>query len=309
MLPAQGKSSKDFAADLGYIGSVEIVHRDNIALLSLTERSRQQVTAQQVCLPHWGDRLPASPGATPGCMQAHGASDAAPQAACLHPADLLPAGSQPAAGCSLAAGQQSLLGPALQPQSEAPDPEPPAAEGLQFGSQQSDAPVLQPAGLHPPVTAAAAEQAQLGLHSHGSSPKQPSLHTARPPLSAVAEPGAFGTSRQPLDRQEHQQQQQQQPSTVGSPAAPNVGAVAARLAILRQGGPGIHPVQLYRRQGAQSWGCRERGSGDGDVDQELSGGFLQQWQAAVAEGSLADAQAARTTGSQSQDITEAGWLP
>ena len=40
---AQGKKSKDFAADLGYLGSVEIVHRDNIALLSLSQRSRKQI--------------------------------------------------------------------------------------------------------------------------------------------------------------------------------------------------------------------------------------------------------------------------
>ena len=39
----QGKKSKDFAADLGYLGSVEIVHRDNIALLSLSQRSRAQI--------------------------------------------------------------------------------------------------------------------------------------------------------------------------------------------------------------------------------------------------------------------------
>ena len=43
----QGKHSKDFAADLGYIGSAEIVHRDNIAMLSLTEQSKQQISAAQ----------------------------------------------------------------------------------------------------------------------------------------------------------------------------------------------------------------------------------------------------------------------
>ena len=39
----QGKKSKDYAADLGYLGSVEIVHRDNIALLSLSQRSRDRL--------------------------------------------------------------------------------------------------------------------------------------------------------------------------------------------------------------------------------------------------------------------------
>ena len=51
----QGKKSKDFAADLGYLGSVEIVHRDNIALLSLSQRSKDSLPGQpqesptQVC--------------------------------------------------------------------------------------------------------------------------------------------------------------------------------------------------------------------------------------------------------------------
>ena len=31
----QGKSSKDFVSELGYLGEEEIVHRDNICLLSL----------------------------------------------------------------------------------------------------------------------------------------------------------------------------------------------------------------------------------------------------------------------------------
>ena len=34
MLRVQGISSKDFVAELGYVGSEEIVHRDNICLLT-----------------------------------------------------------------------------------------------------------------------------------------------------------------------------------------------------------------------------------------------------------------------------------
>ena len=43
----QGKSSKDFMDELGYLGPSEIVNRDNISVLALGERSRQIVVSAQ----------------------------------------------------------------------------------------------------------------------------------------------------------------------------------------------------------------------------------------------------------------------
>jgi hypothetical protein len=55
----QGVSSKDFVHELGYLGSEEIVHRDNICLLSqrranfsepdLSARSETDPTGERVC--------------------------------------------------------------------------------------------------------------------------------------------------------------------------------------------------------------------------------------------------------------------
>lgn len=54
-LAMQGMSSKDFMEELGYLGPVEIIHRDNMSMLVLGERSRQIVASAQAAAAAGGD--------------------------------------------------------------------------------------------------------------------------------------------------------------------------------------------------------------------------------------------------------------